>query len=623
MKLFSFVAIKAYICRAIIVNMKKLVTSLLLTLLLTGCSTEHSEVDNTVNNGKIQVSIGQSLAIKSRTSIGEDGRSAEWSKGDKIALWAVGSEGNYALEAESFSLYRYESGYDNVVFTAFIDPMPADSYTYYAAYPIPVSVSGTSATYTLANEQDGSSFVGSADIMVSAAVTAPELAEGVVSKLDLRFTHKMHALRITLPGDGTLAGEAITAINFTFPAAVTGDVVVDVANPAAPATLTNGSNKLRVKIPNGYKAGDTVWAMIFPTELNGDIIYTVEASGYKSVERRVAISKSAESSHISPMSFAVPEIDYSTDIYIDVTENNLGEDYNTITIYDNSGTAIQRYSRNADHSYYVTTVKGQIDSSALAGTKYRVVFDSDNAVVESNISVGQITPYRPNSLATAVPYLLYEDFSTINTTYANKGDDDTSSGDDRKQPGESLNKYMASQGWSAARFMVSKGNCVRINVRYQMVKIFVLSFTTTHRGRLDTPQLSALKSGSTVKLKVSFDAGAHVAKGSSMDYTGQSCTSISVSTHTNSASAIDGVATGTGENGALTDFGTTHYSDFLIDGYAIDSWTSSFPTKSISVPNATSEQRLCFYADTSATLDGIGNEEFFVYIDNIKVSIDK
>ena len=603
--------------------MKKLVTSLLLTLLLTGCSTEHSEVDNTVNNGKIQVSIGQSLAIKSRTSIGEDGRSAEWSKGDKIALWAVGSEGNYALQAESFSLYRYESGYDNVVFTAFIDPMPADSYTYYAAYPIPVSVSGTSATYTLASEQDGSSFVGSADIMVSAAVTAPELAEGVVSKLDLRFTHKMHALRITLPGEGTLSGEAITAINFTFPAAVTGDVVVDVANPTAPATLTNGSNKLRVKIPNGYKAGDTVWAMIFPTELNGDIVYTVEASGYKSVERRVAISKSAESSHISPMSFAVPEMDYSTDIYIDVTENNLGEDYNTITIYDNSGTAIQSYSRNADHSYYVTTVKGQIDSSALAGTKYRVVFDSDNAVVESNVTVGQITPYRPNAIATAVPYLLYEDFSTINTTYANKGDDDTSSGDDRKQPGESLNNYMASQGWSAARFMVSKGNCIRINVRYQMVKIFVLSFTTTHRGRLDTPQLSALKSGSTVKLKVSFDTGAHVAKGSSMDYTGQSCTSISVATHTNSASAIDGVATGTGENGALTDFGTTHYSDFLIDGYAIDSWTSSFPTKSISVPNATSEQRLCFYADTSATLDGIGNEEFFVYIDNIKVSIDK
>ena len=601
--------------------MKKLVTSLLLTLLFVGCSTEHSDVDNTLNNGKIQVSIGQSLAIKSRTSIGEDGRSAEWSKGDKIALWAVGSGGNYALQAESFSLYRYESGYDNVVFTAFIDPMPADSYTYYAAYPIPVSVSGTSATYTLASEQDGSGFVGSADIMVSAAVTAPELAEGVVSKLDLRFTHKMHALRITLPGDGTLGGEAITAINFTFPAAVTGDVVVDVANPTAPATLTNGSNKLRVKIPNGYKAGDTVWAMIFPTELDGEILYTVEASGYKSVERRVAISKSAESSHISPMSFAVPEMDYTTDIYIDVTENNLGEDYNTITIYDNSGNALQSYSRNASHSYFVTTVKGQIDSSALASTQYRVVFESDNAIVEDRVTVGTISPYRPNSVKTAVPYLLYEDFSTINTTYANCGDDNTSSGDDRKQPGESLDKYMASQGWSAARFMVSQGNCIRINVRYQMVKIIVLTFTTTHRGRLDTPLLGSLKSGSTVKLKVTFDAGAHVATGSNMDFTGQSCTSISVSTHTNTASAINGVATGTGESGAIEDFGTTLFSEFLPDSCKIDSWTSSFPTYTASIPNVTSQHRLCFYVDTSATLDGIGNEEFFVYLDNIKVSI--
>lgn len=603
-------------------NMKKILTSVLLALTLVACSIEQIPQESGANGGKIKVSIGQTLNIKSRTSIGDDGHSAVWCDDDKIAIWAVGSDGNFALQAETFSLYRYASGYDKVIFSAFIDPMPSDSYTYYASYPIPTSVSGTQATYKLAAEQDGSSFVSQADIMVARAVTAPELAEGVVSNLDLHFAHKMHALRITMPGDGTMNGYPIDCIEFTFPTEVTGDVVVDVANPSAPATLVNGSKNLKVNIPAGYKEGETVWAMIFPTELTGEISYRVHASGYKSLYKSVSISKTAQESHISPMSFAVPGLSYVTDLYINVTDNMLGEDYNSMTIYDMSGNKLQSHSANSSHTYYATSVSGQIDSSSLSGTQYRVVYESDNAIVEDVVTVSNITPYRNNSVASKVPYLLFEDFSSIHTTHDNYGDDDTSSGDDRKQPGESLNNYMGSQGWSAARFMVSAGNCVRINVRYQMVKILI-SFSTTHRGRLDTPLLNGLKSGSTVKLKVQFDAGAHVAVGSSMDFTGQDCTSISVSTHTNAASAINGVATGTGESGSLADFGETHFTKFLPDSYAINSWTSTYPTFSISVPNVTNAHRLCFYADTSASLDGIGNEEFFIYIDNIKVSIDK
>lgn len=603
-------------------NMKKTLTSVLLALSLLACSTEHSPQDNGDVCKKIRVSIGQSLDIKSRTSIGEDGHSAIWADGDKIALWAKNSTGDFAMQAESFSLYRFSESYDKAIFSAFIDPMEEGEYTYYATYPTPNSVNGTKATYKLAAEQDGSSFVSQADIMVARAVAAPELAEGVVSNLDLHFAHKMHALRITMPGDGTMNGYPIDCIEFTFPTEVTGDVVVDVANPSAPATLVNGSKNLKVNIPAGYKKGDTVWAMIFPTELTGEISYRVHASGYKSVYKSVSISKTAQESHISPMSFAVPGLSYVTDLYINVTDNMLGEDYNSITIYDMSGNKLQSHSANSSHTYYATSVSGQIDSSSLSGTQYRVVYESDNAIVEDVVTVSNITPYRNNSVASKVPYLLYEDFSSIHTTHDNYGDDDTSYGDDRKQPGESLNNYMGSQGWSAARFMVSAGNCVRINVRYQMVKILI-SFSTTHRGRLDTPLLNGLKSGSTVKLKVQFDAGAHVAVGSSMDFTGQDCTSISVSTHTNAASAINGVATGTGESGSLADFGETHFTKFLPDSYAINSWTSTYPTFSISVPNVTNAHRLCFYADTSASLDGIGNEEFFIYIDNIKVSIDK
>ena len=602
--------------------MKKIFTSILLALSLMACSTEQTPQDECVTPKKIKVSIGQSLNIKSRTSLDEDGRTAVWCSGDKIAVWAQGSTGNFALAAESFAMYSFAESYDKAVFSAFINPMASDSYTYYASYPVPSAVSGTNATYPLPSVQDGSSFAGQYDIMVARPVTAPELAEGVVSDLNLHFAHKMHALRITIPGDGTFNGHAIDGIEFIFPTEVTGQVVVDITDPTAPATLVNGSKSLKVNIPAGYKSGDTAWAMIFPTELSGQISYRIHAAGYRSVYKTVSISKVAESAHISPMSFSVPDLDYVTDIYIDVTDNMLGEDYNSVTIYDMSGNKLQTHSANSSHSYYVTTVEGQLAASSLAGTKYRVVYESDNAIVEDTVTLSTITPYKPNSVASKVPYLLFENFSSVKENHDSYGDDSSSTGDERKQPGESLDNYMDSKGWSAARYMVSKGNCIRINVRYQMVKI-IIGFSTVHRGRLDTPLMTGLKSGAKVKLKLEFNAGAHVAAGSNMNFTGQSCTSISVSTHTNAASAIDGVATGTGENGALSDFGETHFTQFLPDSYAINSWISAFPAFSISVPNVTNAHRICFYADTSASYDGIGNEEFFIYIDNIKVSIDK
>lgn len=83
---------------------------MLLALTLVACSIEQTPQESGANGGKIKVSIGQTLNIKSRTSIGDDGHSAVWCDDDKIAIWAVGSDGNFALQAETFSLYRYASG---------------------------------------------------------------------------------------------------------------------------------------------------------------------------------------------------------------------------------------------------------------------------------------------------------------------------------------------------------------------------------------------------------------------------------------------------------------------------------------------------------------------------------
>ena len=231
--------------------------------------------------------------------------------------------------------------------------------------------------------------------------------------------------------------------------------------------------------------------------------------------------------------------------------------------------------------------------------------------------------------ALTVPYLLFEDFSCIHTSGSKDGDNSVGS-DDRNQSGYSLDGYMDHKGWNAARFMVEKGTCPRINVRYQIVKLSIpfigdMKFQSSHHGRLDTPQLTNLKSDAKVKLRVQFDAGGVEYNG---DFSGQDIIGIALATHTNAAASIDGIPTGsTGITDqyetSLNDFGTTYFLQMMSSQYTTSSFGSTFPTLNAEVTDVTSQTRLCFYPITTLQIDGIGNNECAVYIDNIKVSIVK
>ena len=591
----------------------------MLALCLCACSVDMDVTPPDVApNKKIEVSIGQTLNIKSRTTIGDDGHSAEWSKEDKIAIWAEGSQGDFALNAETFSLYRYVSGLNNVIFTAFIDPMPSDSYTYYAAYPIPNSVDGTKATYTIPAMQQGDNFVGSADIMVATPVTAPELAEGVVSNLDLRFTHKMHALRITLPGDGKLMDVPVDCVEITFPTDVVGDITVDAANPLATPVLTNGSNTITINVPKGYSAGDYIWALIFPTTISGDISYRMYAGEFVSKVRTVSMDKVAEQSHITPMSIAIPDPYLTTTITLDVEGNNLGEDYNAVTIIDNNGKTVKSFAANSSNRYDVV-FEGVIDASTISGQKYTIRYESNNAIVEDVITMPKISPYRQNNISSTVPYLLYENFSQAKGVEKNDAytPGSTSENDSSYRAGMLLNDYMTTDGWNAARFKIEAGKAIRINVRYQSGAWVVGRYC----GRLDTPALKALKSNANVNVKVDFDFACYVPLGykglSSLDDTGKSVTYYQISKHTNSeSSALNGDTQG--------NISSEYTSPTFVRNITEDTFDGNYIPQSVTISGCANNTRLTWWASTKQDGSVIAaNCVYYVYIDNIRVSIQK
>jgi hypothetical protein len=237
--------------------------------------------------------------------------------------------------------------------------------------------------------------------------------------------------------------------------------------------------------------------------------------------------------------------------------------------------------------------------------------------------MGNLKAYFVNTITPVdVPDLLFEDFENV-TEKESYGNNDYSQSE-REQPGASLDGAMPTNGWNAAHFWLKPG-AMRINSRFQEVKI-IMSFASTHHGRMDTPVLGGargIKPGKNVEVKVVFDAAMYKHTESSVEPT---MSAINIATHTNAANPIDGIPTGTKGLGSsydttLADFGNTLFTQDLVDSVGDNAFGQSFPTYTATM-SVTSDTRLCFYP-TLTTASGTGNTEVNVYIDNIKVSITK
>lgn len=569
------------------------------SLMLNACSKEY--VSTASDCGKVQVSIGQSLKINTRTSIADDGTTAIWSGGDKIAVWAAASDGTYTLEGEVFTMWHYNDALSSAIFTATITPMPEGVYTYYATYPEPKSTDGTTAVYELPQTQSASRFNGACDIMVARPVeNAGALTDAKVNEMDFSFSHKMHSLKVNIPHGGNMLGMPITRLEFTFPTNVTGDVAVDIAEPLAPAVLTNGSNKLVLEIPDGADEGESVWGMIFPTDISGEITYTAYSGGYASFPRTITVAKSAEAAHITPMSLPIPELYRLTEISLSIGENNLGEDVQSVSIINENGNVIKTLPANAENEY-VLSYEGEFNAAQFSGKQFTARFESEHAIVEQPFTMPTITPYIKNTVEKPVdvPYLFSEDFSGIN---------DISSNDEF--PGErgtlSFEQDAVSflSGWSGARIGAQAGTSIRIAARRET--------SARYYARVDSAPLANIKAGASVKVEVTFDYGMGRQEGSlasiiSKPQLGQTCY---LGSSTDASAQKSESSTGT--------FTDEIYINEVSGSYDYIPHTDG----RFEITAAQNNTRIV-WRNRSDSNSGLTNGTFWFYIDNVKVKIVK
>ena len=570
-----------------------------------------------------EVEVGFAMPIDAtRTSLDPDGSSTRWSEGDKLAVWAMDAEGGSAFESESFMLRYFSTEYDKAYFTSNIAAMADGEYTYMLSYPLPVSTDGTMATYSLPAAQSGE-YDGRYDVMIAEPVVAEALTSAKRVELNTIMRHQMHALKITVPHKSSNFDSRVYAMEVTFPKPVVGDMTIDVANPDAEPTYTNTSNTIIVRSDEGFAVGSDIWVFVLPGMVSGDVSYKITGLEQRSEVATYHLERNMQRGHVTPIRMAMPPFEKYTAFNFSIGANNLGEEFNYFTLYDNKGNNMGTYYRNAENRY-TWEYYGEVDAANYSNTSWKFVFDSDNAVVENSVNLGTIRPYFSQNIAAVdVPYLLYENFQNVIESESYGNNDYSQS--ETKQPGASLNGAMPTNGWNAARYWLKPG-AMRINSRYQSVKI-IMAFASYHYGRLDTPPLGngsrGLKSGANVNVKVDFDAALHKLTNSSLSLKEGG---ISIATHTNHNNPIDGIPTGsTGISSSydttLADFGTTYFYQALADNAGNNAFGQSFPTYSAEFP-ATNNSRIVFYP-TLTTASGTGNTEVCVYIDNIKVSIAK
>lgn len=608
--------------------MMKRWTTLLLLPLLGACSLAPDQAAKPAAQ-TIEVAIGSGPRLDilsrttTRTALNEDDLTVSWQTGDRLSLWAVNSASQQTLEAVPFSLYHYNASYNTASFRGTVPAMEEDTYTYYAVSPVPASTDGLRASYDIPAVQDGS-FHGEWDVMVAEPVTGEALREhdrkddnGISDNTDivnLRFTHKIHVLKISLPKNDL--GEPISEIVMTFPKAVVGRMTVDASNPSAEAELSNAGEQLTLRFAEPKNAGDVVYAMIAPVTLDeGEQISIVASSEGAESETRTFVPANADrtfaAGHTTPILYNVPAVGVRftrLNFRLDETGvNTLGEAINTFTVTAPSGWLFE--DGNSSRTFDVSgtgdyTVRFREYPNATGETGgFRVTYDSDHALMSEDFTLPAVTPETLNQVAAfRVPYLFEEDFSGVYgySDHDNAGHGWTSdtTTDAIDLGGQNL------AGWSGARTGAQANTSIRVCCRAQSV--FGGATLYRYHGRLDSAPLTNLKAGTTANVRVTFNYGGGRSGNSSF-----------------SPLAACGYTTTQGVINSQQDRDQNWYISGaqVIPGLGVnDSFTSLPYTMEYTIPSCSNQHRLSWEVNSTGEASTT-NANLWLYIDNIRVSI--
>ena len=593
---------------------------------------------------------------KTRTSMLSNGLSAEWLAGDQIAVWAKNSAGAYQLSNQIFKLYG--SDVKRGFFTSTLESaMPEDVYTYYCSYPSPISVDGTKATFSLPSVQDGK-VSGGADIMVATPVQHGPLTAipdpNDHSGMSMLMNRKMHQFRFYIPENNTVMESAqINKIELNFPSEVCGKVVIDLADPNQRVILSEARRNMTLQLAQPFTRSlesedeyNFACVAFAPTKFSDGQSLSIKAF----TEDKIAVidpidlrAKNCEPGHSTPVRFVVKElIDYPYIINFTLNGNNVGEEVTSIKFIAPSGcnwptTGTNEYTYNPGRTISVgetyTFRFPEYEAYArFSNATITIELETENTITTATSVIGTIpsgVDSYTSQISASVPYLLYQDFGSIGT-YSDGHDNPTVGTGSDTYTGITELTSAGLPGWYGARVGIQSG-AARICCRYE----HVILAGAYYKGRIYTPQLSRIKEGHDVKIKVTYKYGSNRNErkpwlGSRPDkspvlHMGINAQDAVTNPDVNEGDIIDQV-TGLYGGSGYASASVTSLSPKVINGVKLDkengSYTSLPNSAEYTISGVDKYMRIGWVLSTDNTASNT-NANYWFYIDNIKVQIVK
>lgn len=594
--------------------MKRLGYIIAAGLLCAFSSCQKGAVENVGNVSRHTIGFCTGEA-STRTMMNPDGLTASWEKGDRIAVWAKNSAGEYTLNNTQFSVYGADGA--RAFFTATIDAsMPEDRYTYFATYPVPESVSLTKATFTIPSIQDGK-VSGGADIMIANPLLHGPLDEvqelSDYTKLGMSMEHILHQFRLYLPeGEDKLGGEAIVKMVLTFPKPVAGKLVADFTDTEAAAEFSGEEKSITLKLseplvnstsserkyamaaffPSSFEASESINIKIY-TETKIANAYPVNLEG-----------RTFAAGHSTPVRLSFSDIQEYGRLRFTVSSNNLGENANAVRLTApqgctwGDGSTIYEYRPGHE----ITTGETfeipfeNLDTfRTFSGKDVTVTFDTEHVDATQTVRVPDLTTLNFAEISAGLPYLLYEDFSGVESF--NSGDNYAMSNAGSKSPKSFLN------GWTGGRVGAEAGMCIRIACRRETSK--------GYDARVDSAPIISLKKSTDIK--VSYDYGVNNKYGG-----------IAIITDGNVGQNVYiGYVTDTKGYSSGDDSGTFESDNTFYAKEYTGSYTSTPNSDTRIIHSAPTGVLRITWRSAAEYQAGTTNTTCWLYLDNIKVQIAK
>ncbi len=592
-------------------------------LLFAAVSCQKSTADYAAESGgQCIVGFRMGDGVQTRTALSSDGLSVSWEHGDRIAVWAKNTAGDAVLDGTVFTNTRNFDD-DNVregVFTAKLSSaMPEDSYTYYAAYPVPDAVSGTQLTFTVPSVQDGT-VSGGADILVASPVKHGALGEAATiadcTPIGMKMRHLLHHFRLYLPeGEGISTDETPDRIILTFSRDVAGKLTADYTDPEAGTSLAEGTKSIRLKLADGLQPSTSseknyAALALFPFTADEDETFSIEVYSSSNSSAEVYScgpvslgGRTFEKGHSTPVKLLLSSVRDKAVLNFKVSANNLGENANSVTltapsgcVWECTGSNVYTYSPGHEITAGETfpLYFGDTESyRAFSGKNITVTFDTEHATVTQTVTVPNLTNVLSATVSAALPYLLYEDFSSVGSFSSHDAYATSSAG--------SKGAVSFLDGWTGGRIGAEAGKCIRIAARRETA-------LASYPARVDSAPIIALKKSADIK--VSYDYGANNKYSSSIISNGDYGQNVYIGYVTDTKGYESGAEDGT-----------------FADSFYVKEYTGSYTslpnhreTIISSVPTGT--VRITWRSDIG-NVGGANNTTCWLYIDNVKVQIAK